>query len=76
MEDIMKIVVKGLEDNGLIIKDASETIKNEAKKIKIKKNGFRDTFIGKLGACLLRKMLESKDVIRAVKGTIRMGRDF
>ena len=73
MEDIMKIVVKGLEDNGLIIKDASETIKNEAKK---KKNGFRDTFIGKLGACLLRKMLESKDVIRAVKGTIRMGRDF
>ena len=74
MEDIMKIVVKGLEDNGLIIKDASETIKNEAKKKK--KNGFRDTFIGKLGACLLRKMLESKDVIRAVKGTIRMGRDF
>ena len=76
MEDIMKIVVKGLEDNGLIIKDASETIKNEAKKKKKKKNGFRDTFIGKLGACLLRKMLESKDVIRAVKGTIRMGRDF
>ena len=74
MEDIMKIVVKGLEDNGLIIKDASETIKNEAKKKK--NNGFRDTFIGKLGACLLRKMLESKDVIRAVKGTIRMGRDF
>ena len=73
MEDIMKIVVKGLQDNGLIIKDASETIKNEAKK---KKNGFRDTLIGKLGACLLRKMLESKDVIRAVKGTIRMGRDF
>ena len=34
MEDIMKIVVKGLEDNGLIIKDASETIKNEAKKKK------------------------------------------
>ena len=76
MEDIMKIVVKGLEDNGLIIKDASETIKNEQKKKKKKKNGFRDTFIGKLGACLLRKMLESKDVIRAVKGTIRMGRDF
>ena len=37
MEDIMKIVVKGLEDNGLIIKDASETIKNEAKKKKKKK---------------------------------------
>ena len=72
MADIMKIVVKGLEDNGLIIKDASETIKNEAKK----KNGFRDMLIGKLGACLLRKILESKDVIRAVKGTIRMGRDF
>ena len=34
MEDIMKIVVKGLEDNGLIIKHASETIKNEAKKRK------------------------------------------
>ena len=30
MEDIMKIV-KSLEDSGLLIKDVSETIKNEAK---------------------------------------------
>ena len=36
----MKIVVKGLEDNGLIIKDASETIKNEAKKKKKKRTDF------------------------------------
>ena len=51
-------------------------VKQLKMKQKKKKNGFRDTLIGKLGACLLRKMLESKDVIRAVKGTIRMGRDF
>ena len=30
MEDIMKMV-KCLEDSGLLIKDVSETIKNEAK---------------------------------------------
>ena len=51
-------------------------VKQLKMKQKKKKNGFRDTLIGKLGACLLRKTLESKDVIRAVKGTIRMGRDF
>ena len=33
MEDIMKIR-KSLEDSGLIIKGASETIKNEAKQTK------------------------------------------
>ena len=34
MNDIMKIV-KSLEESGLLIKDFSETIKNEAKKTKI-----------------------------------------
>ena len=33
MNDIMKII-KSLEESGLLIKDASETIKNKAKEIK------------------------------------------
>ena len=46
----MKIVVKGLEDNGLIIKDASETIKNEAKKKQ--EIGFLGILLGTIGASL------------------------
>ena len=34
MDDIMKIV-KSLEESGLLIKDASETIQNEAKNKKV-----------------------------------------
>ena len=63
MEDIMKIVVKGLEDNGLIIKDASETIKNEAKKKK--KRGFLSILLGTTGAGLLGNLLTGKSTIRA-----------
>ena len=34
MNDIMKLVLKSLEESGYLIKGASETIKNEAKEQK------------------------------------------
>ena len=43
MNDIMKIV-KSLEESGLLIKDVSKTIKNEAKEQKV------GMFLGTLGA--------------------------
>ena len=46
MIDIMKIV-KSLEEPGLLIKDVSETIKNEAKE---QKRGFLRMLLGTLGA--------------------------
>ena len=58
--DIMKIV-KSLEECGLLIKDVSETVKNEAKE---QKGGFLSMLLGTLHASL------------AGKGTIRAGQDF
>ena len=52
MEDIM-IIVKSLEDSGLLIKGVCETIKNEAKK---QKGGFLSRFLGILGASLSGKL--------------------
>ena len=51
--DIMKIV-KSLEESGLLIKDVSEIIKNEAKE---QKGGFLGMLLGTLGARLLGNLL-------------------
>ena len=82
MNDIMKIV-KSLEETGLLIKDVSETIKNEAKE---QKGGFLSTLLGTLGTSLLRNLLTGKWVKRskiprhgvkgACEGRIRAGLDF
>ena len=81
MGDIMKLV-KSLEESGLLIKDLSETIKNEAKE---QKGGFSSMLLGTLGASLLENLLTDKGVIatsqgggtiRAGEGTIRAGQDF
>ena len=49
MNDIMKIA-KLLEESGLLIKEVSETIKNEAKE---QKDWFLSMLLGTLGASLL-----------------------
>ena len=49
MEYIMKIV-ESLEGFGLLLKGASETIRNESKE---QKRGFLSMFLGTLGASLL-----------------------
>ena len=67
MNDIIEII-KSLEESGLLIKDVSQTIKNEAKK---QKGGFLSMLVGTLGASLLGNLLTG--TIRADKGTIRAG---
>ena len=71
MNDIMKIV-KSLEEFGLLIKDASETIKNEAKE---QKGQFLSMLLDTLGA-LLGNLLTGKGAIRAGGISIRAGQDF
>ena len=53
---IMKIV-KSLEESGLLIKDVSETIKNEGKE---QKGGFLGMLLCTLGATLLGNLLTNK----------------
>ena len=59
MNNTMKIV-KSLKESGLLIKDVSETIKNEKKK-----GGFLEMFLGSLGASLLGNSLAGKGTSRA-----------
>ena len=61
IEDIMKIV-KSLEEFGLLIKSASETIENEAKKQKV---GFLGVLLGVRGASLSEHFMACKGVIQA-----------
>ena len=75
MDDILKIV-KSLEDSGVLLKGASETIQHEAKE---QRGGFLSMLLGTLGpsllADILSKVLSGKGVIRAGEGTIRAGYD-
>ena len=73
MDDILKII-KSLEDSGVLLKGASETIQHEVKE---QRGGFLSMLLGTLGASLLgdmlSKSLSGKGVIRAGEGTIRAG---
>ena len=66
-------IVKSLEESGLIIKEVSETIKNEEKE---QKGGFLGMILGTLSVSLLEDLLTGKGIIRAGQGTIRAGQDF
>ena len=72
MADIMKIV-KLLEESGLLIKEISETIKNEGKE---QKGGFLPMLSGTFAASMLGIALTGRGVIRAGEGTIRAGENF
>ena len=82
MNDNMKILMS-LEESGLLIKDVSQTIKNEAKE---QKGEFLVILLGTLGtslSSLLGNLLTGKGTIRAGKdtvtaceGTIRAGQSF
>ena len=69
MEDIIKIV-KSLEDSGLLLKEVSETIKNESKE---QKGGFLSMLLSKLGASLLGDILAGEKMNRAGEGFPRAG---
>ena len=66
MNDIKKIG-KSLLEYGLLIKDVSETIKNE---------GFLVMSLGALGASLLGNLSTGKATIRVNEGTVRAGENF
>ena len=61
MKDIM-IIVKSLEDSGLLLKRVSETIQNESKE---EKGGFLSMLLGTLGASLLGNILAGKEATRS-----------
>ena len=64
IEDII-IIVKSLEDSGLLLKEVTETNQN---KVKEQKGGFLSMLLGTLGASLLRNLLTGKGINRAGKG--------
>ena len=75
-------IVKSLQESALLIKDVSETIKNEAKD---QKEGFLGMLLGILGASLLGNLLtgrgaiaasQGRGTIRSNEGTIRAAKKF
>ena len=74
MDDIVEIVTS-LGITGLLIKDVSETIQNEAKKQEVV---FLGMLLGTIGASLLGNSLGSKRVksIREGEGTIKTSQNF
>ena len=70
--DDMKIITS-LKDSGLLIKDVSETIKNEAKR---PNGGFLGMLLGTLGATLLGNILAGKVVLRTGEGSNRSLSNF
>ena len=64
MEDIIKIV-KYLEDSGLLLKGATETVQNEVKE---QKGGFFSVLLGTLGTGLLGDLLTGKGAIATNQG--------
>ena len=70
LDDIIKIV-KSLQETGLLIKDFSQTIKNESKE---QKRGFLGTLLNTLAASLLDSVLADKVVKKQVKKQIEQVR--
>ena len=66
-------IVKFVEESCLLIKDAGETIEDEAKE---QKGGFLGMLLGTLGVTLCGNMPAVEGVIRAVKGTKTAGEEF
>ena len=72
MEVILKIV-KSLEESELLMKEISETIKDEAKE---HKEGFLRMLLGTLAGSLLGSALTGKRMIIAGEEVIRAGQKF
>ena len=69
MKDIIK-TVKSLKDSGLLLKEVTKTVQNEAKE---QKGGFLSKLLNTLGASLLRNLLTAKRINIKGKGTITAG---
>ena len=66
IKDIIKIV-KSLEDSGLLLKEVSETVQNDARE---QTGEFLSMLLGTLGASLLGNILAGKGINRAGEGAI------
>ena len=66
-------IVKWLEESRLLVKEISETIKNETKE---QKGEFLSMILGTLAASLLESALTRKGVITAGEGVIRASENF
>ena len=66
-------IIKSLEKFGLLMKNISETIKNEAKK---QKKRFLGTLLDTLCAILFGNLLTGKDIMRVGEGTIGADENF
>ena len=64
IEDII-IIVKSLEDSGLLVKGVTETVQNEVKEQKV---GFLSMLLGTLGASLMGNILTGRGIYKAGKG--------
>ena len=75
MDDIIKIV-QALEDSNILLKEVTETVKNETQE---QKGGFLSMLLGTLVASLLGNLLTGKETVRAGsgndkgKGVVRAG---
>ena len=67
MNDIIKIV-QTLEDSNILLKEVTETVKNETKE---QIGGFLSILLGTLGASLLGSLLTGKGFLRAVTVIIK-----
>ena len=63
MKDLI-IIVKSLEDSGLLLKGVPESVQNEVKEQKV---GFLSMLLGTLGASLLGNLLTGKGIHREGK---------
>ena len=68
--DDLIIIIKSLEDSGLLLKGVTESVQNEVKE---QKGGFLSMLLGKLGASLLGNLLTGKGAFYAGKGRHRAG---
>ena len=66
-------IIRPFKKPGFLIKDISETIKNEAKE---QKGGLLRMLLGTLGSRLLANLLAGKGAITAGEGYVRSGQDF
>ena len=72
MNDAMK-TGKSVEESGLLIKNISKTIQNEAKE---QKGGIRVIPLSTLGASLLGNLLTGTSPMKAGEGTVIVGHHF
>ena len=72
MDDTIRII-KSLENSDVLIDGVSETVKHEVKQ---QGGGFLGMLLATLGVSMLRSILPGKIVVRAGKGTMRVGRVY